>query len=241
MTTTTFDAECATDGGTWSDQYQNVIKVRVDQTYSSLNTMISTVAPHQMMSRDEEHFEIQMPPEYIKKGYFKVQPGAIRRTIPMEQLPVVRSPIRILVDPVSRPAPVRPAISATPGVKNAGSQATPKPFIKQQEHMAFLKRVSMGENSPITPQTALLAQKAWQKIWKATDCKMPVPAACTGPDGEMFYSWDCGRHHLELEIIPGKPAEFFYRDRETEYFWGEDYNIGESLSPEAVEKLKLFS
>ena len=69
---------------------------------------------------------------------------------------------------------------------------------------------------------------------------MPVPAACTGPDGEMFYSWDRGHHHLELEIIPGKPAEFFYRNRETEELWGEDYIVGNALSAEAIHKLKLI-
>ena len=56
----------------------------------------------------------------------------------------------------------------------------------------------------------------------------------------MFYSWDSGRHHLELEIIPGQPAEFFYRDRETEQFWGEDYTIGDRLPTRVVEKLSLF-
>jgi len=74
----------------------------------------------------------------------------------------------------------------------------------------------------------------------ASNGEIAVPAACTGPDGEMFYSWDSGRHHLELEIIPGKPAEFFYRDRETEMVWGEDYIIGTSLPAAVVDKLSLF-
>ena len=56
----------------------------------------------------------------------------------------------------------------------------------------------------------------------------------------MFYSWDKGRHHLELEIIPGKVAEFFYRDRETGTLWGEDYTIGDVLPSEGVDKLELF-
>jgi hypothetical protein len=56
----------------------------------------------------------------------------------------------------------------------------------------------------------------------------------------MFYAWNCGRHHLELEIVPGRPAEFFYRDRETEEFWGEDYEVGAPLPAEVVSKLPLF-
>lgn len=108
------------------------------------------------------------------------------------------------------------------------------------EHLNYLGQVSTGQHPPITPETASLAAKAWHLIWVASGGKMPVPAACTGPDGEMSYSWDRDRHHLELEIIPGKPAEFFYRDRETEQLWGEDYNIGDPLSDEAIAKVKLL-
>jgi hypothetical protein len=70
---------------------------------------------------------------------------------------------------------------------------------------------------------------------------LPIPAACTGPDGQMLYTWDRGKHHLELEIIPGQSAEYFYRDRETGELWGEDYTIGDPLSPDAIRKLKLFT
>ena len=113
-------------------------------------------------------------------------------------------------------------------------------FIKHGEHLAYLKRVSESDQPLISPQTAKMARIAWQMIWNASGFAMPVPAACTGPDGEMYYSWDRGRHHLELEIIPGQPAEFFYRNRETEELWGEDYNIGDPLSADAIQKLKLL-
>jgi hypothetical protein len=61
----------------------------------------------------------------------------------------------------------------------------------------------------------------------ATGGRMPIPAACTGPEGTMFYSWDCGRHHLELEIAPGEPAYFFYGhgDRESGGTWSQKYAI----------------
>lgn len=108
------------------------------------------------------------------------------------------------------------------------------------EHMNYLGRVSQGSNSPITEATAAAAKDAWHIIWKASGYSMPVPAACTGPDGQMFYSWDQGRHHLELEIIPDKAAEFFYRDRESGKIWGEDYRVGDPLSAEAVHKLEYF-
>ena len=108
------------------------------------------------------------------------------------------------------------------------------------EHLQYLSRVSTGDHPPISPQTAILAQKAWQSIWIASDRMISVPAACTGADGKMFYSWDRGRHHLELEIAPGQDSEFFYRDRETGELWAEDHHIGDLLSPQAVAKLRFF-
>jgi hypothetical protein len=108
------------------------------------------------------------------------------------------------------------------------------------EHLDFLNQVSTGEHPPIAPDTASQAITAWRQIWKASEYKMPVPAAATGPDGEMFYVWNAGRYHLELEIIPGRPAEFFYRDRETGEFWGEDYEVGEPLPAGIISMLPLF-
>jgi hypothetical protein len=107
-------------------------------------------------------------------------------------------------------------------------------------HLAYLNRVAAGVSPLISTETAELAKQAWSGVLSATAGDMPVPAACTGPDGEMFYSWDRGRHHLELEIIPGQPAEFFYRDRKAEEFWGEDYTIGNPLPARVIEKLPLF-
>jgi hypothetical protein len=128
--------------------------------------------------------------------------------------------------------------------QTAGRAAEPmlsaKSLAMDVKHQEFLNRVSTGDDPPITPETASLAAKAWHIIWLASEGKMPVPAACTGPDGEMFYSWDCGQHHLELEIIPGQPSEFFYRDRNTEQFWGDDYAIGDPLAAEVLQKLPLF-
>jgi hypothetical protein len=135
----------------------------------------------------------------------------------------LRNPARL---PVPRQAPRRTAALEA--------------FAKHMKHLEYLARVSTGESALISQQTALLARHAWRIIWLSSGGKIPVPAACTGPDGEMFYSWDRGRHHLELEIIPGQPSEFFYRDRDTEQFWGEDYNVGDPLPDKVVETLPLF-
>lgn len=114
-------------------------------------------------------------------------------------------------------------------------------FYQVREHLAYLKRVSTQGTPPlITTETATQARRAWWAVWEATGFALPVPAASSGPDGEMFYSWDRGWHHLELEIIPGQPAEFFYRNRVTGELWGADYIIGDPIPVDAINKLKLF-
>lgn len=104
-----------------------------------------------------------------------------------------------------------------------------------------IKRVSTQGTPPlITTETATQARRAWWAVWEATGFALPVPAASSGPNGEMFYSWDRGRHHLELEIISRQPAEFFYRNRVTGELWGADYIIGDPIPVDAINKLKLF-
>jgi hypothetical protein len=108
------------------------------------------------------------------------------------------------------------------------------------KHLSYLQKVSRGESPAISVQTARIAREAWLAIRQATDFEMPIPAACTGPDGQMFYSWDKAKHHLELEIFPDMPAEFFYRNRQSNELWGEEYVIGEPLPSDAVAKFKYF-
>ena len=47
-----------------------------------------------------------------------------------------------------------------------------------------------------------------------------VPGAIRGPDGQLMLSWDVNEHHLEMELFQDKPAEVFYRNRNTEETWG---------------------
>ena len=133
-------------------------------------------------------------------------------------------------------------VTALPNGGTEGRERVrPERSAEHEEHLDYLARVSTeGNPPPISPETARQARIAWWAIWAASGTTISVPAACTGPDGVMFYSWDMGQHHLELEIIPDKDAEFFYHDRETGHLWGEDYRIGSPLPPGAAEKIKLL-
>jgi hypothetical protein len=135
-----------------------------------------------------------------------------------------------------------PALRAPIEATDPQRDVDKKSFILQlKEHLDYLKEVSSkGDHPLITAATAVEARKAWWVVWEATGFALPIPAACTGPDGQMLYSWDNNEHHLELEIILGQPSEIFYKNRVTMYLWGESYNVGDPLPAAALEKLKLF-
>ena len=179
--------------------------------------------------------------EQRRAGYMRVQKSlhAGESTIVMKAV-VHGTSYHLIGASVPIEQPKRSASPQASLVPTAKQISSAKKFTMHLEHLNFLKRVSTGECPPITPETAHLASKAWHIIWKASDYRMPVPSAGTGPNGEMFYAWNSGRHHLELEIIPGQPAEFFYRDRESGEFWGMDYDVGATLPVTIISKLTLF-
>jgi hypothetical protein len=109
------------------------------------------------------------------------------------------------------------------------------------EHMRYLDEVSAGDDPLITFITATLAAQAWEQVRAVTGDTMPVPAACTGPDGQMFYGWDRGRYHLELEIVPGEPADYFYCDRQTNEFWCEECTVGDPIPQRVIVVLSYFT
>jgi hypothetical protein len=108
------------------------------------------------------------------------------------------------------------------------------------EHMSFLRECAA--DGVITKGMAWVGARAFIDVWEASGYALPVPAACSGPNGQMLYSWDRGRHHLELELFPQGEVlgEFFYRDRESDELWSEEYEAGGNLKPEIVRKLRLF-
>jgi hypothetical protein len=136
--------------------------------------------------------------------------------------------------------PQHPARQSSPD-RAARQMVSAKAFAMHLEHLNFLKRVSSGDEAAITPEMASRATKAWHQIWAASGGRITVPSACTNADGKVFYSWDSDRYHLDLDIVPGEPAGFFFCDREADEYWCEDFNIGSSLPKEVVAKLALFA
>lgn len=116
-------------------------------------------------------------------------------------------------------------------------------FVRMATHAAFLLRASTAtDDGPpaISPETACQAARAWRLAWEASGRRLPVPDACTGPDGQVFYSWDAGKDHLELEIVPGEQPYWFWSDRETGETGSEDWSLRDPLPERVVEKIGVF-
>lgn len=116
-------------------------------------------------------------------------------------------------------------------------RSTMTPVDRLKEHDDFLKAMAQGV---ISPATAQRARKVWYSLLNRSGHLLPIPAASAGPDGQVFYSWDKGRHHLEVEILPGEEIEYFYRDRETGEYWGDDVKAADHIPDRAANNLKLF-
>lgn len=68
-------------------------------------------------------------------------------------------------------------------------------------------------------------------LWGFMQLHVPgieVPHAGPTQDGGLLMVWDKGRHHFELEVSPSGRYDWFYRDRQTDNYWGaEDRTVGD--------------
>ena len=119
----------------------------------------------------------------------------------------------------------------------SGNRAVNTPVTRVQELAYYLGTVSnAGDISSETAKAALTVWNDLSQMFRA----LAVPDAAPGPDRQLLYTWNRGKHHLELEIFPAAPAEFFYYNRDSEATWQEDYRVGDPLSTDAQAKLSIF-
>jgi hypothetical protein len=95
------------------------------------------------------------------------------------------------------------------------------------------------------------AKTVYRQILEAAGDKIPVPPAgailedIPIDEQVVFFSWDRGVHHFEVEIFPTVPTDWFYRKRdgdETDLDSRRllEIQVGEPLPPAVVDILKLF-
>jgi hypothetical protein len=76
-----------------------------------------------------------------------------------------------------------------------------------------------------------LARGLWQLLCDSLGWA-PVPQAGPLPDGGFQFVWDRDEHHLEIDVLPERRMEWFYRNRRTGQVAGDE--IAAHSLPEAV-------
>lgn len=70
-----------------------------------------------------------------------------------------------------------------------------------------------GKNKSISPADAGRAWIVLCELFEVAPGPMDWPNVAFGAGGEVFFSWNPGRHYFEVEVIPGEPIGYTYRDR----------------------------
>jgi hypothetical protein len=107
-----------------------------------------------------------------------------------------------------------------------------------RRHLKWLDTIV--SNRLVTQEVSDLAKQVWHQIWRQSECLMPVPPACTGPDGQVSYCWNMDEHHFEVEIVSKDEIDVFYRNRQTKETWLEENQIDNILSARVTDVIKLF-
>lgn len=108
---------------------------------------------------------------------------------------------------------------------------TTESYDRAYEHFDYL--FECEEQGLISAKTHRTAQL---NTFHATFFRLGIPAACTGPNGELQFTWGRGQHHLEVDM-QDDGSDWFYRDRETGETWLLEY-IGK---PTDAQKNELYA
>jgi hypothetical protein len=68
---------------------------------------------------------------------------------------------------------------------------------------------------PLTPTCAKQIRDLWSALERGAERVRPPHAAVT-PAGGLSMTWDKGRHHFEIDVMPDGKYDWFYMDRESE-------------------------
>jgi hypothetical protein len=88
----------------------------------------------------------------------------------------------------------------------------------------------------LSPVRARQVQDLWDEIARLA---VRTPYAAVTEDGGVSMTWDRGRHHFEIEVLPDGNYDWFYMDRESNARSGEEGVRLGIYSPELVSRLRI--
>jgi hypothetical protein len=105
------------------------------------------------------------------------------------------------------------------------------------DYLATLAR----PQGPLAEHHVRLVCGFWRQLRSLVNGAFPLPQAGPTPDQGLLMLWDRDRHHLEVEIYEDGTYDWFYRDRQTESYLGDEGLALDVRPPELVGQLRHFS
>ena len=81
--------------------------------------------------------------------------------------------------------------------------------------------LSLLINGPLMADQAIRAMSLWETLRTAAP-SLATPHAAALDDGTFSMAWDKGSHHFEVELHAGGLFDWFYLDKATDAFFGEE-------------------
>src|SRR5260221_3428464 len=92
----------------------------------------------------------------------------------------------------------------------------------------------------VAPETAWITREVWDRLRGNIPGVLRVPYLDVREGGGVLLTWDQGAHHLDLEIAPAVPLDFFYLNRETGEAWDIESPLEERIPEKALQVFNRF-
>ena len=126
------------------------------------------------------------------------------------------------------------------GMNTTSAAKTPASRAPSRTADDYLTTLTRPEG-PLAAHHVRLVCGFWQELRSSFRGAFPVPQASPTPDLGLLMLWDRDRHHLEVEIYEDGTYDWFYRDRETESYLGDEGLALDFRPPELLDHLRHFS
>ncbi len=127
-------------------------------------------------------------------------------------------------------------VSAVPRLPSVKPEPEANPREDWNVYLSSLAR----PRGPLTSQHAKHVRRFWHSLRSQLSPDLPVPQAGPTEAPGLLLVWDRDRHHLEVEIFQDGTYDWFYRDRRSEAYLGDEGLAAEARPQELVEHLRGF-
>jgi hypothetical protein len=111
----------------------------------------------------------------------------------------------------------------------------------ERSWLAFLDALGTPDGSA-TPAQADLVRSFWKRLLAEAGDSVAAPTTAGRSDEGFVLVWDRSEHHLDVDLLDEGSLEWFYSNRRTELFEGQEGLLTGAALPEPILRyLKLFA